>query len=57
MTLEQWLNNGWLRSHKTSAQEIGNLLAKNPAETKETLWSTIISGVSQQIMRWSLLSL
>jgi hypothetical protein len=27
MTLKQWLNNGWLRSHKTSTEEIGNLLA------------------------------
>jgi hypothetical protein len=27
MTLKQWLNNGWLKSHKTSPQEIGNLLA------------------------------
>ncbi len=27
MTLKQWLNNGWLRSHKTSAQEIDSLLA------------------------------
>lgn len=27
MTLKQWQDNGWLRSHKTSAEEIGNLLA------------------------------
>ncbi len=27
MTLEQWKENGWLSSHKTSPQEIGNLLA------------------------------
>lgn len=27
MTLKQWQNNGWLKSHKTSAEEIGNLLA------------------------------
>lgn len=27
MTLKQWSNNGWLRAHKTSRQEIGNLLA------------------------------
>ncbi|HDD53070.1 MAG TPA: hypothetical protein ENF32_03250 [Thermosulfidibacter takaii] len=27
MTLEQWMKNGWLSSHKTSPQEIGNLLA------------------------------
>ena len=25
MSLKQWLNNGWLRSHKTSPQEISNL--------------------------------
>ena len=27
MTLRQWSDNGWLRTHKTSRQEIGNLLA------------------------------
>lgn len=27
MSLSQWASNGWLRSHKTSAEEIGNLLA------------------------------
>ena len=27
MNLEQWANNGWLRSHKTSAREIADLLA------------------------------
>ena len=27
MTLTQWAKNGWLTAHKTSAQEIGNLLA------------------------------
>ena len=26
MTLKQWQSNGWLRSHKTSAEEVGNLL-------------------------------
>jgi len=26
MTLEQWLSNSWLRSHKTSPEEIHNLL-------------------------------
>ncbi len=26
MSLEQWLNNGWLRRHKTSPNEIKNLL-------------------------------
>lgn len=26
MTLKNWQSNGWLRSHKTSAEEIGNLL-------------------------------
>ncbi len=26
MTLQNWADNGWLRSHKTSRQEIGNLL-------------------------------
>lgn len=27
MTLKQWADNAWLKSHKTSAEEIGNLLA------------------------------
>jgi hypothetical protein len=27
MTLERWANNGWLRPHRTSPQEIANLLA------------------------------
>ena len=26
MSLEQWAKNGWLRSHKSSAREITNLL-------------------------------
>ena len=26
MTLKQWQNNGWLKPHKSSAEEIGNLL-------------------------------
>ena len=26
MTLKQWMNNGWLRRHKTSSEEIENLL-------------------------------
>jgi hypothetical protein len=26
MSLQVWANNGWLRSHKTSREEIGNLL-------------------------------
>jgi len=27
MTLKQWQDNGWLKAHKTSKEEIGNLLA------------------------------
>lgn len=27
MTLKQWADNGWLKPHRTSHQEIGNLLA------------------------------
>ena len=27
MSLQDWLNNGWLRPHKTDCQEISNLLA------------------------------
>jgi uncharacterized protein (UPF0332 family) len=27
MTLAQWADNGWLKPHKTGAEEVGNLLA------------------------------
>lgn len=27
MTLKQWANNGWLKPHQTSREEVGNLLA------------------------------
>ena len=27
MSLKQWADNGWLKPHKTSRQEIGSLLA------------------------------
>ena len=27
MTLPQWADNGWLKTHKTSREEIGNLLS------------------------------
>ena len=27
MTLSQWAENGWLKSHKTSSEEVKNLLA------------------------------
>lgn len=27
MSLEQWRSNGWLKSHRTDAEELGNLLA------------------------------
>lgn len=27
MTLQSWANNGWLKSHKTSVEEVGNLFA------------------------------
>lgn len=27
MSLQSWANNGWLRPHRTSAQEIKDLLA------------------------------
>lgn len=35
MTLKQWVENGWLRPHKTSRQEISNLLAIVPAKLLE----------------------
>jgi len=28
MTLQDWLSNGWVKPHKSSASEVRNLLAK-----------------------------
>ena len=27
MTLKQWADNGWLKTHRTSREEMGNLLS------------------------------
>ena len=37
MTLMQWADNGWLTSHKTSTQEIGNLLAIVERDLKDAI--------------------
>ena len=37
MTLMQWADNGWLRSHKTSGEEIGNLLAIVERDIKDAI--------------------
>ena len=37
MTLRQWADNGWLKSHKTSAAEIGNLLAIVDRDLKDAV--------------------
>jgi hypothetical protein len=42
MTLQDWLNNGWLTAHKTSPQEIKNLLALADRDIAECR----ISGLS-----------
>lgn len=42
MTLKQWQSNGWLKPHKTSAGEIGNLLAI----VKRDLHDALETGIS-----------
>jgi hypothetical protein len=37
VTLRQWADNGWLKSHKTSAAEIGNLLAIVDRDLKDAV--------------------
>ncbi len=37
MTLKQWTDNGWLKSHRTSAEEIGNLLAIAERDLKDVI--------------------
>jgi hypothetical protein len=42
MSLQDWANNGWLRSHKTSHEEIGNLLLiveRDLKDAKESILS------------------
>ncbi|MBD3393276.1 MAG: hypothetical protein GF418_14220 [Chitinivibrionales bacterium] len=36
MTLQNWADNGWLRAHKTSPQEIKNLLGIVERDTKDS---------------------
>ena len=43
MTLMQWADNGWLTSHKTSTQEIGNLLAIVERDLKDAIEGGISS--------------
>ena len=37
MTLKQWADNGWLKAHQTSAEEIGNLLAIVDRDLKDAI--------------------
>ena len=37
MTLKQWADNGWLKVHQTSAEEIGNLLAIVDRDLKDAI--------------------
>ena len=37
MTLKQWADNSWLKSHKTSAEEIGNLRAIVDRDIKDAI--------------------
>ncbi len=41
MTLKQWLADGWLREHRTSAEEIGNLLSIVDRDLKDATEGTV----------------
>jgi len=41
MTLKQWADNGWLKPHKTSAGEIGNLMAIVERDLKDAVEGSI----------------
>jgi hypothetical protein len=41
MSLKQWADNGWLRSHKTSKQEVSNLLGIVERDLKDAESSDI----------------
>ena len=41
MSLKQWASNGWLRPHKTSTEEIGNLLAIVKRDMSDSAEDTI----------------
>lgn len=41
MTLRQWEDNGWLRKHTTSAEEIGNLLEIVERDIKDAVEESI----------------
>jgi len=41
MTLKQWATNGWLKEHRSSAEEIGNLLAIVEHDLKDAAESII----------------
>jgi len=41
MTLKQWADNGWLKPHKTSTGEIGNLMAIVERDLKDAVEGSI----------------
>jgi hypothetical protein len=43
MTLKQWADNGWLKEHRSSAEEIGNLLAIVERDLKDASEGTVSS--------------
>jgi len=43
MTLKQWADNGWLKRHQSSAEEIGNLLAIVERDLKDASEGTVSS--------------
>jgi len=42
MSLKQWLDNGWLRNHKTSKNEIDNLMMIVEPTSPSTLTNKMI---------------
>ena len=41
MTLEQWESNGWIAKHRTSSEEISNLLAIVERDMKDVIEGTV----------------
>ncbi len=49
MTLKQWAANGWLRDHRSSAEEIGNLLAIVERDLKWDWGTSYIAPVKKKV--------
>jgi hypothetical protein len=47
MTLKQWLANGWLKAHQSSAEEIGNLLGIVERDLKDASEGNVSSEANK----------